>query len=186
MKSQQTLKYSTTHHHSVSQSTSHTMTSNDYHEWSLTSNRRFTTYPLRLFSHSHSQRNRNRDRDIITSCHIRQYSHWQSTRGHHLPRGENHGGWCPVGERLTLALIVDRHMITGDQWRSLEITENHSVTVSYRRTSTGTVWHRHSERSSEEHGLSHRVHVTLGGEWHWVMILMAIGYRGWWVSLGGC
>ena len=67
------------------------------------------------------------DRDTTTSCHIRQYSHWQSTIKHHLPRGENHSGWCPVRERLTLAPIVDRHMITGDHWRSQRITECHSV-----------------------------------------------------------
>lgn len=172
MKSQQTLRYSTTHHHSVSQSTSHTMTSNDYHEWPLTSNRRFTTHPLRLFSHSHSQRNRNRDRDTTTSCHIRQYSHWQYTIRHHLPRGENHGGWCPVRERLTLAPIVDGHMINGDQWRSMEITENHRVsqchTDEHRLPQSDTDSQRGAARNMDSHIMS---------MWHWVM-----NGIGWWFS----
>ena len=187
MKSQQTLRHSTTQPLITTKSVNQPVT----HDWQWLSwvithfkseiHHLCTETLLSLsFSFSFSFSPKQRDRDTTTSCHIRQYSHWQSTRGHHLPRRENHGGWCPVRERLTLAPIIDGHMITGDHW------ESQSVTMSYRLTSTGTVRHRLPERSSEEHGLSQRVHVTLGGEWHWMVILMVIGYRGWWISLGGC
>ena len=103
---------------------------------------------------------------------------------HTMTPDDRHEWSCPVGERLTLAPISDGH------WRSQGITKWHSVTqcdtMGYRLTSTDTVGHRLPEDNSEQHGLSHRVHVTLGDERHWVAILMGIGYRGWWVSHGAC
>ena len=103
---------------------------------------------------------------------------------HTMTPDDRHEWSCPVGEKLTLAPISDGH------WRSQGITKWHSVTqcdtMGYRLTSTDTVGHRLPEDNSEQHGLSHRVHVTLGDERHWVAILMGIGYRGWWVSHGAC
>ena len=108
------------------------------------------------------------------------------------PLFTTHSGNQQITPWLPMTVMSDRVLSEKDSlWHpSVMDTGNHKVaqwdTVGYRLTSTDTVGHRPPEDNSEQHGLSHRVHVTLGDERHWVAILMGIGYRGWWVSHGAC